>query len=563
MSTMPPPARPDAEASPLPIAPSTADTPLSPLPADWRSLPRAFMRAAREYWSAEAMSDSTGAKLTYGEALIRSLALGRVLGRTLGADESRVGLLIPPCVPGAVANLAVALRGKVSVNLNYSAGPGLIDAAIAKAGLKHVLTSQKVLAKLHLESRPEYLLLEDLAKRVTAVDKAWAVGVARVVPFGALGRFVPGLDGDKPGDLATIIFTSGSTGDPKGVMLSHANILSNVHQLNTHLQFLPKEVVLGILPFFHSFGYTVTIWTVLCLGKRVCYHANPLDARTVGTICEEQKVTMLVGTPTFMRSYLQRCRPEQFASIVHLLLGAEKLKPELFASIRSTLKVDPLEGYGCTELSPVVAVNVPLEKVTPDGRAVPGNRPGTVGMPLPGTAIRTFDPDTGAELPRGVEGMIRVAGPQVMLGYLDRPDATAAVLRDGWYETGDVGFLDADGFLHVTDRRGRFSKIGGEMVPHVRVEAAIVEAAGCPEEAVAVTSLPDPKRGERLAVIYTDMGMPPAEVHRRLLAGPLPKLWVPSAEDFVRADAIPILGTGKVDLRGVRDLAGARSKSPD
>ena len=193
--------------------------------------------------------------------------------------------------------------------------------------------------------------------------------------------------------------------------------------------------------------------------------------------------------------------------------------------------------------------------VLPDGRKVHGNRPGTVGLPVPGTAIKTIDPDTGEDLPPGAEGVIAVKGPQVMVGYLNRPEETAKVLKDGWYATGDLGYVDADGFLKITDRLSRFSKIAGEMVPHVGVESAIMEVAGVDEHHLAVTSLPDPKHGERLCVLYTDLGMSPDEIHKALTASRLPRLWIPSVRDFVQVAEIPITGTGKVDLRRLRELA--------
>jgi acyl-[acyl-carrier-protein]-phospholipid O-acyltransferase/long-chain-fatty-acid--[acyl-carrier-protein] ligase len=243
---------------------------------------------------------------------------------------------------------------------------------------------------------------------------------------------------------------------------------------------------------------------------------------------------------------------------VHLVLGAEKLKPELARDIRQTLGIETMEGYGCTELSPVVSVNTLHDMKLADGRVVYGNRPGTVGLPLPGTAVKAVDPATGADLPAGTEGMILVAGPQVMVGYLNRPEATAAVLKDGWYATGDLGIVDEDGFLRITDRLSRFSKIGGEMVPHLGVESAIMEVTGANEQTVAVTAVPDPKRGERLCVLYTDLGVPVREVYQRLSASSLPRLWIPAIEDFVAVETIPVLGTGKVDLRRLRELAVER-----
>jgi acyl-[acyl-carrier-protein]-phospholipid O-acyltransferase / long-chain-fatty-acid--[acyl-carrier-protein] ligase len=528
--------------------------PLPPLPAKWGSLPRALVVQARERWSGEAMVDSTGARLSYGKTLVSALALGRALARTWGRAE-HVGLLVPPTVPGAVANLAVTLRGKIPVNLNYSASQSLVDSCIDQCGITHILTSAKVLDRFKIIPKGKLILLEDIRKQITLADKLWAAVVAKVVPLRLLSALVPGLYKDHLDATATVIFTSGSTGDPKGVVLSHRNVLSNVHQVEEAVRLKPEEVVLGILPFFHSFGFTITIWTALCLNKKVVYHFNPLDARTIGKLCEEHKVTLLIGTPSFTRLYLKSCEPRQFKTITHWLVGAEKLKPELARDLQAALGIEPLEGYGCTELSPVVAVNVPRELDLPDGRKIHGNRLGTVGLSLPGTAIKTIDPETMADLPAGTEGMIAVKGPQVMVGYLNRPEATAQVLKAGWYFTGDIGYVDPEGFLKITDRISRFSKIAGEMVPHLAIESAIVGVTGVDENCVAVTGVPDPKHGERLFVLYTDLGMTPAEVQKRLTDGPLPKVWIPSPRDFIHVDEIPITPTGKVDLRRLKDIA--------
>ena len=532
---------------------------LPPLPKTWHSLQSGFVHSARAHPSRTALCDSTGASLTYGQTFLRALALGRVLARTWG-EARHVGLMVPPVVPAAVANVAVSLWGKIPVNLNYSASQQVVDSSIEQCGITHVVTSAKVLDKFKIVPKGTLILLEDVPKSVTLVDKLWAAVVSRLVPIGALGALLPGLRGDRLDTEATVIFTSGSTGDPKGVVLSHRNVLSNVFQIEQQVEMKPDEVVLGILPFFHAFGFTVTIWTALALGKKVVYHFNPLDARTIGKLCQEHKVSLLIGTPSFMRYYLKSCEPRQFATLTHLILGAEKLKPEFADEIRRVLGIDPLEGYGCTELSPVVAVNVPKEVQLGDGRKVHGNRLGTVGLPLPGTSIKTMDPESGEDLPPGAEGIVAVKGPQVMVGYLNRPEATAKVLRDGWYATGDIGLVDPDGFLRITDRLSRFSKIAGEMVPHITLESSLMEITGVDEHHVAVTGVPDAKHGEKLCVIYTDMGLSPAEVHQRLMAGRLPRLWIPSVRDFIRVDQIPITATGKIDLKTIRDVAIGTSK---
>lgn len=548
--------------SPESSAPDAPDVALPPLPSAWTSLAAAFVRSARAHAKLPALADSAKAKLDYGGVLLRSLALGRALGRALG-DEKNIGVFMPPTVPTAVVNVALALLGKVPVNLNYSASKDLIDQSIEQAGIKHVITATRVLEKFKFKPAGELILLEELAKRVSAVDKAWALLVAKAAPLPLLKRLLPGIRKVGLDDAATIIFTSGSTGDPKGVVLSHRNILSNVFQIENQIDLTPDESILGVLPFFHSFGFTVCLWTVLCLGKRAVYHVNPLEGRVVGGLCKEHKCTLLLCTPTFMRNYLSRSEPGSFASLRLLVLGAEKLRPELAAEIRAQLGIEPLEGYGCTELSPVVAVNVPHDRPTRRGERIAGNRPGTVGMPLPGTAIRTVDPDTDEPLPRGKEGMVLVKGPQVMVGYLNKPEATANAVRGGWYVTGDLGYQDDDGFLRITDRLSRFSKIGGEMVSHLKVELAILQVTGRDETAAAVTSLPDPKRGEKLVVVYTDLGATPREVCDKLGGLGLPKLWLPAAEDFVQVEAVPALGSGKLDLRRLKEAAEHGLKTRD
>ncbi len=509
------------------------------------------------------MADSLKVSLTYGSALTRALALGRVLRRELG-PEPYVGVMVPPSVAGAIANISLLFLGKIPINLNYSASQGIIDKSIERCGIKQVITSRRFLEKIHLKPSATHLYLEDLPAKVGTLDKAWAAMVARVVPESMLGSFLPGLNHDRIDATATVMFTSGSTGDPKGVVITHGNILSNVHQMRQHLRLDPIDVVaLGVLPFFHCFGYTVGIWTILLLGKKAVYHSNPLDAKVVGDLCEKHEVTLLAASPTFFRHYIQRCKPEQFRHLFHILLGAEKLKPEVAAQIEDVLKVAPLEGYGTSEMSPVAAVNVPFMLELEDGRTINGNRRGTVGRPMPGTSVRSVDPETGAELPRGTEGIIVIKGPQIMAGYLDNPEATAKVLKDGWYSTGDLGYLDPDGFLVITGRLSRFAKIAGEMVPHEGVESALIAALELDERCVAVTSIPDPKRGERLAVIHTPWTLTPAEVCRKLVAGPIPKLWIPSPNDFVEVDEIPVLGTGKLDLRGIRELAARLEPKPN
>jgi acyl-[acyl-carrier-protein]-phospholipid O-acyltransferase / long-chain-fatty-acid--[acyl-carrier-protein] ligase len=369
----------------------------------------------------------------------------------------------------------------------------------------------------------------------------------------------------RPGDMdapAAIIFSSGSTGEPKGIVLTQFNVAANIDQVGQIFHFVPKDKMIGVLPFFHSFGFTVTLWLPPIFGIGAIYHANPLDAQVIGELSRKYHGSVIVATPTFLQSYLRRCEPEDFHALWLPIVGAEKLTEKLAIAWQEKFGKRPLEGYGATECSPVVSVN--SFDFDQNGIRQRGLKPGSIGRPLPGVAVRVVDPDAEDLLSEearkriGETGMLLVRGPNVMQGYLHHPEQTAQVLHDGWYTTGDLAWMDDEGFLHIADRLSRFSKIGGEMVPHMAVESALMEVTGADEQAVAVTSLPDPKRGERLCVIYTDLGMPVDEVCRRLNAGTLPRLWNPSPTDFVAVEAIPVLGTGKVDLRKLREVAAER-----
>jgi acyl-[acyl-carrier-protein]-phospholipid O-acyltransferase/long-chain-fatty-acid--[acyl-carrier-protein] ligase len=459
-----------------------------------------------------------------------------------------------------VSNLALTLLGRVPVNLNYTASKAGLDSSIEQCDMTHVVTSRRSLEKLKVEPKAKLILLEDVPARLRAGDKLLAA-LAPLLPDSVLNSFLPGLRGSRLGEVATVIFTSGSTGDPKGVMLSHGNILANAQGIRQQVDLSPRDVLMGILPFFHSFGFTVTLWSALVLGLKAVYHFNPLDAKIIGGLMAEHGATVLAATPTFMRSYIQRCPAEQFKTLRLLILGAEKLKPELAAEIARRIGVEPLEGYGCTETGPVVSVNTPASVPTSGGREVPGNRRGSVGRPLPSTRLKTIDDSTEQDLPAGREGLVCVKGPQIMMRYLDQPAATAQVLRDGWYCTGDLGYVDEDGFLKITDRLSRFAKIGGEMVPHQSVEAALLATGLIDEGTFVATSIPDPKRGERLVVVHTPLKVLPSEIYQRLVQQNVHRLWIPSADDFAEVNELPILGTGKLDLRAVRRIAQAESSS--
>ena len=449
------------------------------------------------------------------------------------------------------------------MNLNYTMTDDVIDYCTEQAGIRHVITSRRFLKKRPTTLKNvEFVFLEDLKEKVTSADRAFAALGAFVLPASVLERML-GLHKIKPDDLLTIIFTSGSTGVPKGVMLSHRNVGSNLDAVDQLLHLTHEDTLLGILPFFHSFGYTVTLWLAMAHRPAVAYHFNPLDARTVGKLCEKYKVTLMLATPTFLKTYLKRIEPKQLDSVDMVVVGAEKLPLDLAAAFEEKFGIKPTEGYGTTELSPVAAVNVPDHRSSNTEQV--GTKMGTVGRTLPGVAARVVCPDTGVDLGIEKEGMLMIAGPNVMLGYLNEPEKTSEVVREGWYFTGDCARLDKDGFIEITGRQSRFSKIGGEMVPHIRIEAELTRIVEEPDEdepdlKVAVTAVSDPRKGEKLIVLHKPLTRPIDEIRTALRERGLPNLWIPAADAFVEVERIPVLGSGKLDLRELKRLAEAATE---
>jgi acyl-[acyl-carrier-protein]-phospholipid O-acyltransferase / long-chain-fatty-acid--[acyl-carrier-protein] ligase len=521
----------------------------------WRVPVRNFLRMCRRNMRRFKVADTTGTKLNGAGLLIGTLVFRRLLKRhVLGADEKYVGVLVPPAVGGVLANAALMLDRRIPINLSYAVPPETINACIARAGIRHVLTSRKLMERLgNPPIEAELVYLEDLRTKVTLADKLIAVTTAWAMPVTILERWL-GLHRIDPDEVMTVVFTSGSTGEPKGAMLTHRNVGRDVEAFNDALNLSFDDVLMGILPYFHSFGYTVTIWAGLMLDPKVVYHYNPLEARQVGTLCRQHGATILVATPTFLRTYLRRCEPEDFATLNLVVTGAERLPKELADAFEQRFGVRPVEGYGTTELSPAVACNIPANR-SEDGQS--HVKEGTVGRTLAGIQAKVVDLDTGRDLGPGQSGMLLVTGPNVMKGYLGLPELTAEVIHDGWYTTGDIAEIDSEGYIRITGRESRFSKLGGEMVPHVRIEEALGHLLAVDEDVVtmAVTAVPDPRKGERLVVLHTGLPRPPEELCRQLSAAGLPSLWVPSADSFCQVDKIPILGTGKIDPRRLKELA--------
>ncbi len=524
-------------------------------------LHHAFVRAMRRHPRRLVWADLSRPRVTGIRALVGSIALTRAL-RPRWQGQQHVGILLPPSVAGALANSASALAGRTSVNLNYTAGRAAMASAARQAGLATVVTSRTFLerARLELPEGIEPVWIEEIAARIGPAEKSLALLLALAAPLRLIERACkmgkrPSMD-----DVATVIFSSGSTGEPKGVELTHFNILSNVEGVSQVFSIQPTDRLLGILPFFHSFGYTATLWFAATHGMGVVFHPSPLDVGTIGDLVERYRITFLIATPTFLQLYLRRCTPEQFGSLRLVLTGAEKLPERLAQAFEDKFGIRPVEGYGTTECAPIIAVSGMGFRTA--GFYQVAARRGHVGQPLPGMAIRIVDPESFERLPPGTPGMLLVKGSNVMRGYLGRPDLTAGVMRDGWYVTGDIAVMGEDGFLQITDRLARFSKIGGEMVPHGRVEEALHDAAAVDTQVFAVTGIPDERKGERLAVLHTlDEAAIPGILEQVATQG-LPNLFLPRRDHFLKVDTLPVLGSGKLDLRQVKRIALERLGAP-
>ena len=521
-----------------------------------------FVKVAKRQKFKSKVADTLNSEATGGMTLGRALILRRLLRRhVLSKDEKYVGVLIPPTVGGSIANLALGLDKRAAINLNYSLSNELMNHCIREAGIKHVLTTRLVMKKFsHLELDAELVYLDDFKDKVTGMDK----GVGMFQAFGVPGFLLCsllGLNSIKADDLMTIVFTSGSTGVPKGVMLSHQNILSNVRGFEKAAGFTPEDTIVGILPFFHSFGYTITLWGAMMCNVRGAYHVSPLDAKQVGKLVKKFSGTILMSTPTFLRTYMRRCKPEQFKTLNTVVTGAERLPPELADQYEEKFGVRPVQGYGITELSPGVCANIPPARQQKKQFQVEAKE-GTVGRPICNVTAIVRDLDTNEDLGVNEEGMLWIKGPNVMLGYINREEATKECIVDGWFKTGDVAKIDEDGFITITGRLSRFSKIGGEMVPHLKVEEILSKLLDqTPDDDsdddlhVAVTAVPDPKKGERLVVLYTTDHKSPDEMRDALSGAGLPNIFIPSADSFHRIEKLPLLGTGKLDLKGIKEMA--------
>ncbi len=547
---------------------------------DWlEPIPLAWMRTAKRRLRQDSVFDSSGTKLNNFRLLIAVLIFSKQIQKSSNKEKNRrtqnnIGLLLPTTSAGLICNMAALLAGKTVVNLNYTASADAIDSALDKADIRIVYSSRLFVKKLEQKGVAveaifggvKMIYLEDLKAGISKHEML-LTALTVLLPARWLYRiYGQSLFGKQTAldDPAAILFSSGSEGAPKGVVLSHRNIVANCLQVSDVLNTRSDDVIVGSLPLFHSFGLTVTGFMPLLEGIPVVCHPDPTDVMGTAKAIARHKATVLCGTSTFLRLYVRNAKihPLMLQSLRVVVAGAEKLAPDVRDAFKLKFNCELFEGYGATETTPVASVNIPDQLDDRYWFVQRGQKTGTVGLPLPGTAFRIVDPQTLATLPANEDGLILIAGTQVMLGYLDDPQKTASVIveLDGhrWYKTGDKGHLDEDGFLVIVDRYSRFAKIAGEMISLTAVEDTVraVMAAGSINTDYATdllaVNVPDEKKGEKIVLLYA-ANIEEDDLRRMMLSSDTLALMMPA--EYVQVAAIPKLGSGKTDGVAARNLA--------
>ena len=511
-------------------------------------------RAKRKPWAKTYLDAQplTGKNINDFELLVRSIIMSRKIRELDPGKEGYCGVLLPNCVNMTALMMGVLFADRTPAVINFSAGQQVALDSARKAGVKTIFTSRKFIEKLKWEVTPDMVFLEDIAKSVTKAMKYKWILLTLLLPRRILLHNVSPLSCFNTLHQAVLLFSSGSTGKPKGVMLTHRNINCDIWSFRRMLALTTKDKVAGNLPLFHAFGYTVEFAFPAQVGIPVVYVMNPLGAADVLDAIEKFKISVLTATPTFLQRYIHKATAEQLSSLRLVITGAEKLRRELADRFYALTGKEVIEGFGCTELSPIVAVNFNNSIFDMHSRS---SKVGSIGSALPGTHVRIVDADTGVELGPGVSGRMQVKGGIVMKGYLNDQAQTNLVIQNGYYDTGDIAKMDSDGFIYITGRASRFSKIGGEMVPHEKIEEEIMRITKSETRDVAVTGKSDAKKGEKIIVFYTDSELDIAALTDKLKESDMPNIWIPKAGDFRHVEALPLLGSGKLDLRKLKELA--------
>jgi acyl-[acyl-carrier-protein]-phospholipid O-acyltransferase/long-chain-fatty-acid--[acyl-carrier-protein] ligase len=533
------------------------------------SLQKAWISSAKEVGGRLCMADSTGVEVSGNKFITGTLMIANELKEKLGGSQN-IGLLLPTSVGGSMGNMALLTLGKTIVNLNYSSGTESLLHALKIANITKVVASKQFVTKLKAKGFDmtevlkdiEVIYLEEIKAHMGKAKSLWMFVLVKFLPVSLLSMLF--VKESKLDDTAAILFSSGSEGTPKGIELSHRNMMGNIKQITTLLNPTDEDVMLGTLPIFHSFGLTVTTLLPLIEGIPVACHPDPTDGFGIGKMAAKYEATMLFATATFFRLYTRnrKLHPLMFKSLRMVVAGAEKLPNEIREAFKKKFGKNIYEGYGATETTPVASVNIPDVLMQDSWKAQVGNKAGTVGLPLPGSSFKIVDPESFEALSTGEEGMILIGGTQIMKGYIGDPEKTASVIKeiDGirWYVTGDKGRLDEDGFLTIVDRYSRFAKVAGEMVSLGLVEREIVTVLE-ENDQVAVVALPDTKKGEKL-VLLLEGELDVEELQDKVKELGLNPLFVPS--EYYKVDALPKLGTGKADFKGAKKLADELSCKP-
>ncbi|MBB08015.1 MAG: 2-acyl-glycerophospho-ethanolamine acyltransferase [Roseibacillus sp.] len=501
--------------------------------------------------------------LPYGKLLAAAIVLSKEIKKA--TSKKRVGIILPPGKGGMLANIAVLFANKIPVNLNFTASQEAVESAIRQADLDKFITADPFVRKVPTFPWPptrDLLLIERILPAIKGSIAKWFI-LSKLIPTPLLSMILGLKKGGRGDDEAILLFTSGSSGEPKGVPLSHRNVLGNVCQFGTRLSLPSDAGILGALPLFHSFGCTVTLWFPIIEGAKLVTYPSPLETKRLAELIHEHQLNLLLATPTFLRGYMRRVDPELLASLDFVVTGAEKLPSNLARAFEKKFGKLPFEGYGLTETSPATNVNLPeASPPTPETPVIASSKLGSVGPFLPGIAVKLTDPSTDEQLPVNESGIIWLRGANVFPGYLNREDLTNEVIIDGWFKTGDVGRLDENGFLYIEGRMSRFSKIAGEMVPHEAVEGHLNKILGLDgeeERKIAVVGLPDEQKGEVIGLLSAVPTETPeqdiVDWRHKLMEEGIPSLWCPKS--IIPVDEIPVLASGKLDLKACDQLARA------
>jgi acyl-[acyl-carrier-protein]-phospholipid O-acyltransferase/long-chain-fatty-acid--[acyl-carrier-protein] ligase len=505
-------------------------------------LHQSFILIAKKYPGKLSFIDRTSdRRITYSKALIASLILSEKFKKY---DKGFIGIMIPTSAGCGLSILGALMSGRTPVMINYSTGAAMnAEHARNKCGFKTIITSRALLEKINCPFLDGMVFIEDIMQKVTIINKIRAALTAKM----PLPLILKTVHSGNESETATILFTSGSEKDPKAVELTHKNISSNVDASRHAYNLSHEDILLASLPYFHVFGLTVELWLPLTTGMTIVTFANPLDYKTICTVIREEKPTIMASTPSFYWGYLRKSEPGDFQSIKYAISGADKCPESLREEFRKKHNLTLYEGYGATETSPSISAN------TPDF-----NRPGSIGKPLPGVEVRIENYETGESCAPGEVGRIMIKGDLVMKGYFDDLEETSMRIRGGWYDTGDMGYIDHDGYLWHSGRLKRFVKIGGEMVSLVKVEDAVEKLI--PQDILCcVVEIPDQVKGARIIVAVTDT-VDERKILKQL-GEVLPAIAIP--KQFIVIKELPRMGSGKIDFRAATEIVRSLMNKKD